>query len=83
MGQRSGHIAKSRQPLHVVDAILQLTGFGQVVDKDQLARLILQRLGRELDPATIAQGDLVTIILARLEAAGDDVTPELPLQRLS
>jgi len=43
----------------VVDAILQLTGFGQVVDKDQLARLILQRLSRELDPATIAQGDLV------------------------
>ncbi|VXA82833.1 hypothetical protein AERO8C_140221 [Aeromonas veronii] len=82
VGKRGRHIAQRRQPLHVVDAVLQFTGFGQVIDKNQLAGLIRQRLGRELDPAPVAQGNLVAIILPRLEAAGNDVTPELPFQRL-
>lgn len=78
VGERGRHIAQRRQPLHVVDAVLQFTGFGQVIDKDQLAGLIRQRLGRELHPAPVAQGDLVAIILPRLKAAGNDVAPEPP-----
>jgi len=66
----------------VVDAILQLAGFGQIVDEHQLARLIRQRLGRQLNPAPIAQGNFVAVILAGLETAVDDLAPGLAFQRL-
>jgi len=57
----------------VVDPVLQLARLGEIRDEHQLAGLIRQRLGGELHPAPIAQGDLVTIILARLEAAGGKI----------
>ncbi|MNF77459.1 hypothetical protein D3C84_596060 [compost metagenome] len=82
VSQGGGHVAEGRQPLHVVDPVLQLTGLGEIGDEHQLARLIRQGLGRELHPAPIAQGDLVTVILAGLETAGDDLAPGLALQRL-
>ena len=42
--------------------VLQLAGLGQVGNEHQLARLIRQRLGRQLNPATVSQGRSVTVI---------------------
>ncbi|MNH12940.1 hypothetical protein D3C79_724940 [compost metagenome] len=76
------HVAQGRQPFHVVDPVLQLARLGEIRDEHQLAGLIRQRLGGELHPATVPQGDLVTIVFPGLETAGDDLAPGLPLQRL-
>lgn len=67
----------------MVDPVLQLAGLGQVGNEHQLAGLIRQRLGRQLNPATVSQGDLVTVILTGFEAAGNDLAPGEAFQWLS
>lgn len=63
--------------------LLETAGIGKVVEQDQLTRFAVQRAGGDGQASPVAQGNLVTVILARSEAAGDHLTPEHAHQRLA
>ncbi|MNP08662.1 hypothetical protein D3C76_1007410 [compost metagenome] len=83
VGQRGDHPPQRGQALVTGQLVLQATGFGEVVEQHQLPRLAAQGTGGDGQAAAIAQGNLVTVILARREAAGDHLAPEHAHQRLA
>ncbi|MNS86340.1 hypothetical protein D3C72_1202410 [compost metagenome] len=81
MSQRSDHAPQRRQPLMTGQLILQVTGFSQVVEQHQLARLGVQRARGDRQAPTILEGDFMTIVFARRKTAGNDVAPQFTFQR--
>lgn len=83
VGQRGDHPPQRRQALVARQLLLETAGIGEVVEQDQLPRFAVQRAGGDGQATSVAQGNLVTVILARSEAAGDHLTPEHAHQRLA
>ena len=63
--------------------VLQAAGFGQVVEQHQLPGLGIERARCDGQPPAVTQRDFMAVILARGEAAGDHLAPELTDQWLA
>lgn len=83
VGQRGDHPPQRRQALVARQLLLETAGIGKVVEQDQLTRFAVQRAGGDGQATSVAQGNLVAVILARSEAAGDHLAPEHAHQRLA
>ncbi len=68
MRHRRGHFGFGRKTLVMRQLILQASGFGHIFQEQDLPRLTSQRLGCDIDEASVRQRDIVSIIPARRES---------------
>src|SRR5690606_39247897 len=82
MRQRRHHFSQSGKSFVPAQFTLQATGFRLVREQNDLA-IHTQITGGNADTTTIAQGNLVTIVLTRRKTALDHLAPDLAFQRLT
>ena len=80
MRQGRDHPPQGRQAFMPGQLVLQVTGFSQVVEQHQLARLGIQRAGRDRQAPTVLEGDFMPVVLTRRKAAGNHLAPQLAFQ---
>ena len=76
-------MAQSRQTLVARELTLQLTGFGQVVEQNQLARFADERACRQGNATAAAQRHLMVVVFTWGKTVANQIAPKLAFQRLT